>query len=258
MADPMDELRLATSDAAMQAQRPPRARLTVNLVESLERRIALGDLAVGARLPTEAQLAETFSVSRTVVREAVAQLRARGLVRSRQGVGVFVAQAAPAPSTGEALLRGDARSLPEILDLLEFRAAVETEAAGAAALRHSPRQGGEIQAAHEAMARAVAAGEAAVDADFALHLAICAATNNPVYAEVLQYLGSKTIPRSRLTAETPERVAAYLGKVVQEHAAIVAAIESRDAEAARAAMRRHLQESQARYRALMALPRAEG
>lgn len=248
MTEPLGELGFSGASDRVAPRRHPRAGLTVGIVENLEARMTRGDLAIGARLPTEAQLAEEFAVSRTVVREAMAQLRARGLVEPRQGVGVFVAQAPAAPGV---LLRGDARTLPEILDLLEFRAAIETEAAGLAALRHSPRQGGEIRAAHDQMARSVARGDLAVDADFAFHLAICAATNNPVYAEVLQYLGSKTIPRSRLTSESAERVAAYLRRVLDEHAAIIDAIDGRDADRARAAMRAHLEGSQARYRALM-------
>jgi DNA-binding FadR family transcriptional regulator len=228
--------------------RPPRARLTASIIAALERRIADGGLPVGARLPTEARLAQEFAVSRTVVREAVAQLRARGLVEARQGVGVFVTEAPPAPPP----LPGDVRSLPEILDLLEFRMTVEIDAAGLAASRHAPRQSGEIHAAHEHMIRLVQRGEAAVEADFAFHLAIAAATNNPVYAEVLRHLGSGAIPRSRLLPAPAERSAEYLQMVLAEHAAIVAAIEAGDAEAARAAMRHHLLGSQRRYRALLA------
>lgn len=252
MAETVETLGFVGQADSAAPRRHGRAGLTVAIVETLEGRIARGELAVGAQLPTEARLAEEFAVSRTVVREAMAQLRARGLVEPRQGVGVFVAQATAAPGL---FLRADARSLPEILDLLEFRAAVETEAAGLAALRHSPRQGGEIRAAHEDMARVVARGDLAVDADFAFHLAVCAATNNPVYAEVLQYLGSKTIPRSRLNSEPSDRVAAYLKRVLGEHAAIIDAIDERDADRARAAMRAHIEGSQARYRALMSAAR---
>ncbi|TIP57116.1 GntR family transcriptional regulator, partial [Mesorhizobium sp.] len=49
-----------------------------------------GDIIPGARLPTESQLADKFGVSRNVVREAIAQLRADGMIEARQGIGAFV------------------------------------------------------------------------------------------------------------------------------------------------------------------------
>jgi DNA-binding FadR family transcriptional regulator len=226
------------------SRRPRREKLTVFLVDTLAERIRGGSVEVGAKLPTETQLVEEFGVSRTVVREAIAELRARGLVEARQGVGVFVTRARP---TAIGLLDGDFAHLPEILDLLEFRMAVEIEAAGMAALRRSLRQEAEIRAAHDDMARAVTQGDPAVEADFAFHLAIAAATNNRFYGEMLRHLGGKTIPRARFAGGGS---AAYLAKVQTEHAAILAAVEDQNAEAARAAMRAHLTESLKRYRAL--------
>ena len=77
---------LAGGDARLVAE-----RLSDRLAARLASQIGAGDLRSGDRLPTEAQLAAAHGVSRTVVREAVHQLRSRGLVRSRQGSGVFVA-----------------------------------------------------------------------------------------------------------------------------------------------------------------------
>ncbi|HMG49632.1 MAG TPA: FadR/GntR family transcriptional regulator [Inquilinus sp.] len=227
-----------------------RDKLAVAVVEALHQRIANGALPVGARLPTEQRLIEEFNVSRTVVREAIAELRAKGLVEPRQGVGVFVTPTAePAPG----LLSGDFTRLSEVLELLEFRMGVEIEAAGLAALRRSSRQEAEILLAHERMIAAVDSGGSAVDADFGLHLAIAAATNNHFYSDVLTYLGQRTIPRSRL-GDSAEATTAYLRKVIAEHARIIEAIERQDPDAARLAMRHHLTESQRRYRGLGGLP----
>jgi DNA-binding FadR family transcriptional regulator len=132
---------------------------------------------------------------------------------------------------------------------------VEVEAAGLAALRRSSRQEGEILLAHERVIAAVDSGSNAVDADFALHLAIAAATNNHFYSDVLTYLGQRTIPRSRL-GDSAEATTAYLRKVIAEHARIIEAIERQDPDAARLAMRHHLTESQRRYRGLGGLPAA--
>ncbi|WP_437358157.1 FadR/GntR family transcriptional regulator [Inquilinus limosus] len=236
---------------SVEAARPRRReKLAVAVVEALRDRIANGVLPVGAKLPTEQRLIDEFNVSRTVVREAIAELRAKGLVEPRQGVGVFVTPVAePAPG----LLSGDFTRLSEVLELLEFRMGVEIEAAGLAALRRSSGQEAEILLAHERMIAVVDGGGSAVDADFALHLAIAAATNNHFYTDVLKYLGQRTIPRSRL-GDSAEATTGYLRKVIVEHARIIEAIERQDPDGARLAMRHHLTESQRRYRTLGGLP----
>lgn len=236
---------------AVEAMAPRRReKLAVAVAEALRNRIANGVLPVGTKLPTEQRLIDEFNVSRTVVREAIAELRARGLVEPRQGVGVFVTPAAE-PASG--LLSGDFTRLSEVLELLEFRMGVEIEAAGLAALRRSSRQEAEILQAHERMSAVVDSGGSAVDADFDLHLAIAAATNNRFYSDVLRYLGQRTIPRSRL-GESAEATTGYLRKVIAEHERIIEAIERQDPEGARLAMRHHLTESRRRYRSLGGLP----
>ena len=75
-----------------------RETLTSQLVKALTERIRGGRLRAGDRLPTEQELIEEFSVSRTVVREAISSLKAAGLVASQQGVGAFVLQADVTPS----------------------------------------------------------------------------------------------------------------------------------------------------------------
>ena len=75
-------------------------RLSDKLAALLQQRIASGELAPEARLPTEQQLADLHGVSRTVIREAVSQLKSMGLLTSRQGAGVFVAPRSQARRAG--------------------------------------------------------------------------------------------------------------------------------------------------------------
>src|SRR5215204_6233304 len=127
----------------------PPPRLTHELIERLTADIVGGRLPAGSRLPTEQQLIAAAGVSRTVVREAVAALRAEGLVVTRQGVGAFVS-AAPQ----QAPFRIDAdrmHDLEEILYVMELRLCVEMESAGLAAERASRAQVRSIDAALEAM-----------------------------------------------------------------------------------------------------------
>src|SRR5215510_3637835 len=92
--------------------------LTHELVERLGADITSGKLAPGARLPTEQELIAATGVSRTVVREAVAALRAEGLVVTRQGVGAFVADSARRPFRIEA---SEVSTLREVLEVMELR-----------------------------------------------------------------------------------------------------------------------------------------
>src|SRR5437879_5351786 len=140
-------------------------KLSRRLFEQLATEIRSGRLAPGARLPTEEALTRAARVSRTVVREAVAALRAEGLVITRQGVGAFVSaepQRAPFRIEPERL-----QSLDEILNVMELRLGVEIESAGLAAERATKADVRGINAALDAMERAVSADGSAVDEDLA-------------------------------------------------------------------------------------------
>ena len=227
-------------------------KLSRALFEELAAQIRNGLLAPGERLPTEQALTRAARVSRTVVREAVAALRAEGLVTTHQGVGAFVTpepQRAPFRIEPESL-----KSLADILNVMELRLGVEIESAGIAAERGSRAQVKAIGAALEAIERAAAGGKSAVDEDLALHRAIAEATGNPEFPRFLQFIGRHLIPR-RIVSGLPERMGgerAYLALIQEEHRRICEAIENRDPKAAREAMRRHLTRSLERYRKLAA------
>src|SRR6266446_7188293 len=151
-------------------------KLSRRLFEQLAGEIRSGRLAPGARLPTEQELTRAARVSRTVVREAVAALRAEGLVVTRQGVGAFVSaepQRAPFRIDPERM-----QSLDDVLHVMELRLGVEIESAGLAAERASRAQVRAIAAALETIERAAAGGKSAVDEDLAFHRAIAEATGN--------------------------------------------------------------------------------
>ncbi|KQN75268.1 FadR family transcriptional regulator [Devosia sp. BK] len=225
-----------------------RPRLAQIVVDELRRRIASGALPVGSQLPTEPQLEQQFEVSRTVVREAIAELRASGLVTPIQGKGIFVSeQTRPAMID---LTPGEIQSIPQTLEMLEFRMAIETEAAAIAAYRRSAEQENAIRAAHHDMANRVIEDRPTTDADFAFHLAIGAATNNRFFIDGLKRFGPASIPRSQFPTLPSAKDPAYLAGVVAEHERILDAIADQDPDAARLSMREHLLGSQKRYRRL--------
>jgi GntR family transcriptional repressor for pyruvate dehydrogenase complex len=219
-------------------------------MQRLSAEIGNGRLAPGARLPTEHELMAAMGVSRTVVREAIAALRAEGLVETRQGLGAFVArdvQRRPFRIDPDGL-----RSIGEVLNVMELRMAIEAEAAGFAAERGTKAQIAAIRTALAAIETAIANGESAIDEDFAFHHAIASATANPQFTGILEYLGRFIIPRQsvRVEASPSGGQRPYLEAIQAEHRAIFAAIKAHDAVAAREAMRRHLVNGRERYRRL--------
>ena len=208
------------------------------VVAGLKDRILAGDLPPGAKLPSEAELSEEYAVSRTVVREAVTRLRAEGLVETFQGRGSFVL-AVPEPSSFS-LEASAIRNQRDVLDMVDFRLGVETEAAALAARHRTDADTVAIGAAMEEFTRA--GHEGAVEADFAFHRAIAAATGNRFYTDLLDSLGPMMImlPRARLGAAYSLTDAEHVDRVRREHDAIAAAVLAGDVETARAAMRVHL------------------
>src|SRR6266571_4770206 len=139
---------------------PAPRSLTGELVARLTDDITSGKIPPGSRLPTELELIAATGVSRTVVREAVAALRADGLVVTRQGIGAFVPENARRP------LRIDFDQLSPlraVLDVMELRTGIEIEAAGLAAERASASQVRNIVDCLHMIDRALKRGEDAID-----------------------------------------------------------------------------------------------
>jgi GntR family transcriptional repressor for pyruvate dehydrogenase complex len=227
----------------------PVANLAERVIARLGADIRGGRLAPGERLPTEAALTSSLGVSRTVVREAVAALRADGLVVTRRGSGAYVADPSASPFRIDA---SRAAALGDILDVMELRLAVEVEAAALAAERANRKQIAAIRTALRAIDRALRRGEGAVAEDFAFHRAIAEATGNRQFPRFLEFLGSHVIPRQRVrfTRDTPSERRQYLERIQHEHGRIVASISDEDPAEARRAMREHLTRSLERYRLL--------
>ncbi|NTE85143.1 FadR family transcriptional regulator [Agrobacterium rubi] len=224
--------------------------LVSQTADALRQTILSGQYKPGDKLPSEAGLTELYKVSRTVVREAVAALRADKLVEARHGAGIFVlALPTQQPQPFQDV---DHDRISSIIELLELRAAVETEAAELAAVRRSPAQEEAIIRCLSSVQACIDAGSPTAEADFKLHLAIADATNNPRFREFLEVMGQNVIPRAALRASQSEKAAApYLQQLQNEHDTIVHAISDGDAVAAREAMRQHLKGSQQRYRAML-------
>jgi GntR family transcriptional repressor for pyruvate dehydrogenase complex len=225
--------------------------LTEQLVARIAADITGGRLSPGSRLPTEKEMMTGTGVSRTVVREAVACLRAEGLVHVRHGVGAFVAEHA---RRAFRIADDELHSLHEALEIMELRTGVEIESAGLAAERAQAPQIARIADAYARIEKAIARGDTAVDEDFSFHCSIADATGNARFRQFLEYLGRFIIPRQSIRKSLPRirDQRAYLARIQNEHHEIFDAIRGNTPAAARTAMRRHLVNSRKRYQKLAA------
>jgi len=223
--------------------RPNQGRLSNRVYESILADIMGGKHSEGDRLPTETALAEQFSVSRPVIREALAQLRDDGLIHARQGSGSYVQKR---PNTAF-LQFAPLGSIADIQRCFEFRAAVEPKAAGLAAMRRGSDDLRALSAALQALDAAVASGAIGTELDFAFHKAVASASGNSFFEVTLSSLEaaiSSAISVNRnLSLLDPQ---ARLALVQREHERVFEQIEAGDASGAETAMRHHIESARRR------------
>ncbi|UVC09215.1 FadR family transcriptional regulator [Rhizobium sp. TH2] len=221
--------------------------LRSGLADTLIAQIESGDLKPGQRLPTEQAIMTATGVSRTVVREALATLRAKGLINTRQGLGAFVAND-PNPRSFS-IVPNDLESIDEVLRVLELRLGIEVEAAGLASVRRTDEDIVRIKERLDALDAAIAAGGYGAEEDFAFHRSILVATQNSYYARLFDTFGSAMVPRqwARLDVMTPAERLKHAGRMRKEHHAIFSAILEGDEAGARRSIRGHLTKSAARF-----------
>jgi GntR family transcriptional repressor for pyruvate dehydrogenase complex len=213
------------------------SRLYEQIVQQIEASIVKGDLKAGDQLPAERELAQRFGVSRTAVREAVKALREKGLVEAYSGRGTFITD-------------GTTQAVRQSLDLMvkigqpegsthlaEVRAILEPEIAALAAVRIQEAELSTMRDAVSAMDRAGAKDpELYIEADLDFHLALAEGAANPLILSLLDsivaLLREQRMKIFRVPGG-PER-----GQI--HHKRILEAVERRDAEKSREAMRAHL------------------
>lgn len=224
--------------------RRPR-NLALALANILTNIIAEGQLKIGDKLPAEKHITQEHGVSRTVVREAISQLQSHGLVETRHGIGTFVVRQSAAPVDP----RAD-RTLSDVLAVIELRIGIEVDSAGLAAMRRSEDQLLRMQQALAVLDDPASSRDDAAAADYEFHQQIALATDNRYFADITEHLGLTLIPRTRLNSAALAHTAVenYSIQLRQEHHDIYATIANRDADGAKAAMRRHLNNIRERLR----------
>src|SRR5699024_4613811 len=145
---------------------------------------------------TENELCDVFGVSRTVIREAITQLKSLGLVETRRGMGTTVVRTAPVETIPPK--RISLSTVDDILNALELRLNLEPAAAELAARHHDSGDRRALLNTHTAFIRARNGVSKARDEDYDFHHAIICASKNPFFVTVYEHLSNTIIPRSKL------------------------------------------------------------
>lgn len=221
----------------------PMERRSAQIAGQLEQEILAGKLPSGERLPSEEKLCVRFEASRTVIREAIQQLRGRGLLRSQKGSGTYIADPS-LESLGSAIetysvLAEEA----DFMELIDFRILIESECARLAARNAGSRAIKKIQNAFQQLEESSGDQESFSKADIALHVAIAEASGNGIYNILLGALEKRCIDFAQAHRNEPN----WYERVVNQHRPIVDAIVGGQTNEAALAMRQHLLKSKREF-----------
>jgi GntR family transcriptional repressor for pyruvate dehydrogenase complex len=214
------------------------SRLYQQIVQQIEESIDKGELKEGDQLPAERELAQQFGVSRTAVREAVKTLSEKGLVEAYAGRGTFITNGSTNSirNTLDRMIRNG--PLEGTVHLAEMREILEPEIAFLAAKRADQETISAMQESISVMDAARMDPEAFIEGDLDFHLALAEAAGNPLILSLIDSIVGllrEQRMRTYYTEGGPERGQYH-------HKRILEAIEHRDPQGARDAMRAHLRQ----------------
>lgn len=207
--------------------------LTYGMLDMLGKAIVTGQYD-DRPFPTEADLAKQYDVSRSVVREAVKMLGAKGLLTARPRKGTTVQATRHWNLFDIDVLRWllDRKfSLILLRQFTELREAIEPAAAALAASAHTPEGLTAIEAGYDRMAAAERDEDDPLEADIAFHIAILQASANPFYAQFRDVVATALRTSIRFTNRFKGRTAS-----LPQHRAVLDAIANRRPSEAKAAM----------------------
>lgn len=230
-----------------------RTGLFEQVASQLEELILTGRIEVGTKLPSEGELAAHFQVSRPVVREALTQLRERGLIDTVNGSGTYARRPDPDHLADVFLrhLRFETVARPQVIEnLYEARLSVEVTAARLAAVRATEADRSTMRTCLDRMHSAAGDSSEWVAADMGFHQAIADGSHNVFFGAFLSPM-TKII---EVSMSESRRDPAGVAAGISAHEAILQAIAARDEEGAGRAMTAHLEDSKARLSAVLVVP----
>lgn len=211
--------------------------LVTNAIVAVRELVALPAYMNGARLPSEPEVASRIGVSRPVLRQALAALKAEGLIQSRRGSGTY--------ATGQhsaTLTFGRPETLSDLEDCMRFRMVIESAAASEAARRADSASLNQIHRAVQRMKTGVREPNSVLGLDMEFHIAVARAARSRYYSLTLETLMPHIMLGLNLARQMRNIPATVNSKrVIAEHQKILSAIKNGDERRASAAMRQHLQ-----------------
>ena len=216
-------------------------RLYMQIADQIRTLIGNGEVAPGARLPAERDLARQLGVSRPSLREALIALEIEGLLDVRVGSGIYVSQPG-GRSRGAELANASGP-----FEVIRARSMIEGECAALAAKYGTAAQLRAIRKAHVGMRKEAKRHHNPLDADRAFHVAIAQAAGNSALELVVQTLWDQRVGPLYRALEVKLEYPAMAAEALAEHKAVLDAILAHDAAAARGAMRRHMDQTRKRY-----------
>lgn len=218
-------------------------RLSAQIASKLEKEILSGQLPSGERLPSEEKLAARFDSSRTVIREAIQQLRGRGMLRTLKGSGTYIADPS-LESLGTAMETYSVLvGAPDFIELIDFRIVIESECARLAALNAGGKDLRALLQALDGMEANRGKQAAFSRSDIAFHLGIAKASGNRLYSTLLGALEKRCIEFAQANRAEED----WYGAVIDQHRAVFTEIEAGHPDQAAEAMRRHLLSSRRHF-----------
>lgn len=216
---------------------------TKDLYEDMRNWILRGQYLRGARLPTEAELASRYELSRSATRQVIAQLKTEGLVASRQGSGLFVV----ARPTTALDAPNFVNNFSDLIALFDFRLLIETESAALAASKRNDSDIERIEEKSRILRRVNQNGSQGTQEDFDFHVQIAKTSGNKFLLSSVLALQTGVIFSVKLGQKTSDLPRILQSKqVTEEHNDIIEAIRQADEAKARAAMQRHIESSLSR------------
>lgn len=218
----------------MQLEAIKNQRLYLKVAEQVSKLVKDGVIKAGERLPSERELAEKLGVSRPTIREAMIALEIAGVIEIRTGSGIYILE----KKNPEIILEDEGVGPFEIL---ETRYILESEACALAASRITDEQITQLKDTIKEMEEEQKQADASEKADMKFHLIIADAAQNSAISSIVKWLWELR-NRSHLSQVFMTRLREEgIHPSINEHKRIVTALEKRDPEKARNAMKMHIE-----------------
>lgn len=208
------------------------------VVEQMLKKISSGEIAAGARLPSQRDLAQSFGVGRSSIREALNALAVMGYLDVQQGRGTFIARELPGSDLSMAKLK-PALQAASLIDLIELRETLECRAAELAAERIETRHFSPLRQSLRDMEESAEDYQRFLKADLKFHTALAEATGNRIFSEMLRFLLEKVVAHHE-KFKTSLLSPAYRSHSIDTFRQVLASLEREDGRGAAEGMREHL------------------